>query len=293
MEKDIGMVGMKAKAKKAMLIGELVIIVVVVLTFILVIFVGELRAGFEGTDRDICKSSVSAQATVMNAPYGEGLLQTKCKTYNVVFSDDRVEINGKRQSVYDANQNAVVTKFDSLTNDIVNQVVAEELRWCWYQYLEGKKFILDRHDWVAILSTSQKRLCVLCDEISFDSDIAQPQFTGFYDYTKTHEMSSSSMTYYSYYAEGSTICTDYSPTPINCWESYFADQITKKYPSMTPQNTPSFNKDEKYVVVFIMRGLKSAKVDVLSESDVDFFSYVLPSKELPNQCDSLRRGSPS
>jgi len=287
---------MKARLKKAMLIGELTIIIVVVLAVILVIFVADLKAGVEGMDRDICKKSVSIQAAVMNAPYGTGIVQTKCKTYNVNFYDDRVEINGKRQSVVDTRlgqSGQVVKKFNGLTNDIVNEVAAEELRFCWYQYLEGKKFIFDRHDWVAILSTSQKRLCILCDEISFDPNVAQSEFTGFYDYTKTHEMNDRSYTYYSYYAEGSTICTDYSPTPINCWESYFADQITKNYPSMTPQNTPTFEKGKKYAVVFIMRGLKSAKIDILSESDVDFFSYILPTDELKNQCDSLRRGSAS
>jgi hypothetical protein len=103
----------------------------------------------------------------------------------------------------------------------------------------------------------------------------------------------SSKTYYSYYAEGEPICTDYPNPPINCWESYFADQITSKNPSLTPQNTPTFNRDEKYAVVFIMRGKKDAKADILSESDADFFSYVLPFSELSNQCDSLRRGSVS
>lgn len=287
---------MKAAVKKAM-VGELTIVIGVVLLVVLIIFVGKLNAGFkgQGTDRDICKSSVSTQASVMEVPFGKGLIPTNCKTYNVVFYDNHVEINGKVQSVYDSRENQVVTRFDSLTNDIVNHVVAEELRGCWYQYLEGKKFILDRKSLLAIFETGQPRLCVLCDEISFDSSVPDSTFTGFYSYTKTHEVKDRSYTYYSYYAEGPTICTDYSSKPdfVNCWESYFADQVKSENPSFTPENTPTFRVGEKYAVVFIMRGVKPGKKELFSESDVDFFSYVLPADKLSGQCDTMQRGSVS
>ncbi|MGF7473507.1 hypothetical protein WFJ45_22140, partial [Salmonella enterica subsp. enterica serovar Minnesota] len=63
----------------------------------------------------------------------------ECKTFGVVFYDDHVEINGKTVKVYDTRKKASVRKFDGLTDDIVNRVVAEELRGCWYEFLEGKQ----------------------------------------------------------------------------------------------------------------------------------------------------------
>lgn len=277
---------MKLGTKKAMSqVTALTAIIVVLFAVVLFGIVLKAEASTKNKDRQICQASVSAQAVAMSV--SKNIIQPSCKTYNVVFYDDRVEINGERQSVYDLRTHLVSTKFEGLTNDIVNQVLAEELRWCWYQYLEGKKYVINRRNLVSFW-LDKPTLCVLCDEVSFDNNVIQSEFTGFYEYTKTHKMSSSSQTYYSYYAEGNPICSEYTDAPINCWESYFENRITSKTPSLTPQNTV-FNKKEKYALVFIMDGLKKGAFKI--EGDVNFFSYVLPFNQLATQCDSLQRGS--
>jgi len=265
------------------------ILLVVIVFVIIIMFL--IRSGVlikSKSDRSACMNSVLAQSVLMELPFGQNLIPPQCKTYNVKFSEDHVDINDKAVSVYDLRSKDFVTKFNGLTNDIVNGVLAEELRGCWQQYLEGRKYIIDRKSWISILQTGQPRFCVLCDEVSFASNVKTEKFTGFYDFTNEKTMRNANMTYYAYYAKGQTICTDYSPAPVNCWESYFADQITKKNPNLTPENI-LFYKNTTYAVVFIMRGLKT-KIDILSESDVDFFSYVLPTSELSNQCDSIQRG---
>jgi hypothetical protein len=185
----------------------------------------------------------------------------------------------------------MVKSFSGLTDEIVNSVIAEELRWCWYQFLEGKRAILDRRNWISLNMYSPK-LCFLCTEVTFDSSVSQNLFTGFFQYTQDETMLDSEMTYYDYYAAAPRLCDFYTRTApeTNCWEAFFADKITKNNPAWTPEAT-SFQKNTKYNVLFIMQGLpRPPHLSIVIEGEVDNFAYVLPESELQNQCDSLIRG---
>ncbi len=278
------------------LISEMKIVLVIVVIVILFLFSGKLYAGIKkSNDRDTCKTSVLAQSVIMNAPGGENLVQPDCKTFNVNFYDNRVEINDERVSVYDSRQKSVVKSFDGITDEIVNQVVAEELRWCWYEFLEGKRRSLTIAPLLSVQFSSPK-YCFLCAEITFDDSVNQAEFRGFYEYTKRELMLNSQMTYYQYYAEEPRICEEgflgsfantYEPRE-NCWEDYFADQITNKDPAITPENTV-FRKGVKYVVLFMKHG-RHWQGNVASPPET-YFSYIFPYEILSEQCNSLGRGS--
>jgi predicted negative regulator of RcsB-dependent stress response len=80
--------------KKAQIKSELgKIIIAVIILILILMFAWKLYEYFSKNDRQICRTSVLAEAVVMQTPGGKNLIQPDCKTYNVVFFDNHVEIN--------------------------------------------------------------------------------------------------------------------------------------------------------------------------------------------------------
>lgn len=294
------------------------IIVVLLIFVVLLLFAKSLNELITAkTDREVCRASVLAQSTVLILPEGENIVSPDCKTFHVKFFDNHVEINGKTIKVYDSRKKDVIKKFNGLTDEIVNQVIAEELRWCWYQFLEGKRILFGV---AALFPLSSERACFLCSEITFDNSVKADSFTGFYDYTKEKTIPDSDMTYYEYYAEGFRRYSQYYDQNYykNAWEEY-ADGMqeiiklvdTRKckddlFYLVLFENRDPINREivfdttlgKKYVV-FLVREGKSTKprevqkiVNQVKEgcAPETYFAYVLPFKDLSEQCSSLRRG---
>ena len=298
------------------LISEMKIVLVIVVIVILFLFSGKLYAGIKkSNDRDTCKTSVLAQSVIMSVPGGENVVQPDCKTFNVDFYDNRVEINDERASVYDSRQESTVKSFDGLTDEIVNQVVAEELRWCWYQFLEGQRSLFS----LGLVFSGGGHSCFLCSEINFDSSVTNNQFTGFYEFIKKESMLSSGTTYYDYIAEQSRLSSLWynQDENNNPWEEYAAGfsgwlgsgiqlrlgecgnlidfAVGAKREPITTDIV--FDKTQKYVVFFVREG-ESSKVRKLAGegkgqdcNDETYFAYVIPSQELKEQCSGIQRGS--
>ncbi|HJX06297.1 MAG TPA: hypothetical protein VJ461_06320 [Candidatus Nanoarchaeia archaeon] len=269
----------------------LIAIIVVLLVFIVLAgFYLKIHGSIlKNSDREVCKTSVLAQSVTINVPSGEKLVTPDCKTYNVVFFEDHVEINGKTAEVYDPQKGDYVSKFNSLTSGIVNSVVAEELRWCWYQFLEGQKKIFSRGGVVGQVQLSVPDLCFLCDEISFDSTVKVSEFTGFYDYLQSATMRNANMTYYDYLAEEPRICESYEDKP--CWEEFFKDKIADETGWSSPDQTV-MKSDSKYVVTFIKHGEEGRLIGTVGVGwRENYFAYIMPADSLSKRCDSLMRGS--
>jgi hypothetical protein len=273
-------------------IGTLTSIIVVLLIFVaLVIVYLKVNASLsQKADREVCRASVLAQVAGMSVLTSVGeSIDLSCKTYNVVFFNDRVEINGKKINVYDSRTKSSVKKFSGLTDEIVNEVTAEELRWCWYQFLEGNKRKMFTAKNLISANLDRPELCFLCDEVSFDQpSVKKESFSGFYQYTKDTKMPLSNMTYYEYYAEQPRVCDFAKYTDVPCWEAYFKDHITGEDSNMVPEKT-IFNKNSTYAVVFVKSG-KAGRILQLIKSGEAYFSYVVPANFLNTQCDSMLRG---
>jgi hypothetical protein len=245
-------------------------------------------------DREVCKASVLGQAMAINAPGGEKLITPDCKTYNVVFFNDRVEINGKPAKVYDERKADFTKKFNGLTDQIVNRVLAEEMRGCWYQFLEGNRKIFSSGGLIGG-GTQVPYRCFLCDEIRFDKvTVAQEEFTGLYDYMQLKEMPSTTMTYYDYLVDSPRICESYEGKI--CWEEYFKDEIATKSGWETPDQI-SFRKDTDYSLLFIKRGQEAWGIGIdVTHFDKkvikeNYVAYVVPRMQMWNFCTSMMRGS--
>lgn len=185
----------KESGKKASMAGLAGIILVLAVFIILIIYFIKASGTMSGNaDRDTCRMSVLANAIGKEVFVSGSVFQPECKTYNIRFYNDHVEKNGKTIEVYDSRKKENVKKFSSLTEDIIYRVVAEEYRWCWYQFLEGQKSIYKWSFWGSTSST-----CFICAEISFADDIDRPPHTThFVGFLLKNNMPKTNMTYLDY-----------------------------------------------------------------------------------------------
>lgn len=202
----------------------------------------------KGSDVEICKLSVLAHA--QSKFLGETPVQLKCPRREVKLFNNKVEINRKKDSKYEFNQ---------LNEEVVNKVIAEELRLCWYKMGEGYLNVF-RQDAVdsAVIYTSGENICLICSEISFDKKITNKKFSGLVNFLKSNKPQGEDYYYFDYLIRsqrnlyllwGNIPWTQYTP-----WGWGTTDKITnslqenmKKY-----QDADSdFRADQSYVIYFL------------------------------------------
>ena len=129
------------------------IILVLVVAFILLNWAGTFASILKkGSDIEVCRLSVLAQA--QTKLLGQTPVSLKCSRRQVKLFNDKIEINGKKESKYE---------FKEVDDNIVNKLIAEELRLCWYMMGEGEINVFRQN---IIVNTDT--VCVVCAEISFD-----------------------------------------------------------------------------------------------------------------------------
>ncbi|MFH1174709.1 MAG: hypothetical protein V1725_06240 [archaeon] len=120
-------------------------------------------------DRDKCRLTSWAQANSQYQPGIAGIipgpkfdlgLRQDCPTYYVTFTKDKVTERKSNSddtevlSVYDSTRGKLVQKYKQLTPDMVNSVVAEQMRYCYYQFWEGKVPVFyNKYTDINVLST--------------------------------------------------------------------------------------------------------------------------------------------
>ncbi|MBN2458804.1 hypothetical protein JXB28_00835 [Candidatus Woesearchaeota archaeon] len=271
----------KAIVTKSLLQVILILMVFIVLAGVVVYFSKYFTAK---SDREACRTGTLAQSIAMTVPEGQKLIDPKCKTYSITFFDDHVEINGKIAEVYDASKHGTIKKFNGLTDQIVNSVLAEEMRWCWYQFLEGQKKVFTR---TTLPQLYVPDLAFICAEARFDPSVQGTEFTGLYDYLQNTYVPKTHMTYYNYLAEEPRICETWDDTL--CWEAFFEYMFAETTGWETIGQTV-LKKEEAYYVVFAKHGRDSSTVGIIGHRE-NYATYVLNWNALSKSLDSIMRGS--
>lgn len=269
-------------------------------------------------NREACRTSVFTQAVTkfkLGPVKVDSPFTVECNTMDVKFYNKKVEVNGGKVSFY--YRGAQKDSYSSLTDEHVNAFLAEELKRCWYQFHEGKLEILN--DQYYDFGKNEK-LCFICDQFSFDSDVSQSSFSGFYNYLKENKMANSDITYYQYITNKypnseDTLCFFYSKDP-SCFENYMdsnAINILAGDPiavglfasgrigvpggmEMATFWTMLVNSRAKHPSLAQYRDIKFDKMQTYviyfvregAEKDLSsYFAYVIPTSELSNQCSIL------
>jgi hypothetical protein len=188
---------------------------------------------------NVCRLSVLTQANTKGIPGASGMkspLDLDCDKRYVDLYNDRVEIGLAPEStspqsiIYNGKK---IKKFTQLNDYIVNQVVAEEMRTCYFEFGEGKMHVFDNSLDPSIKNTFDKEdVCFVCSEINF-KDVKQQSYSGYLDYIKKTYIKNEEMTYYQYFNQ---------PALGNIsWSVFFSTIVDDNF---------KFQKDTKYLVVF-------------------------------------------
>lgn len=178
--------------KKAIAITTVVALVILILgAWVMFAFAGKLGTLFkEDSDIETCRLSVLAQAQTRNIPVVNvdtpgTIVPLDCPRRNLKIYDNKVEINGKESAKYD---------FKKLTQDEINNIIAEEMRLCWYKMGEGGKNVFEHSILLGVDKT-----CLICAEIEFDRKL-NSEYGGLVDYLKSRKISKGEISYYEYIA---------------------------------------------------------------------------------------------
>jgi len=198
---------------------------------------------------EICKLSVLAQAQTKLA--GSSLAKLDCERRKVVFFEDKIEINNKKEPKYE---------FKKIDQNMVNKVVAEELRLCWYMMGEGQMNVFEQEPVDIAIQPIAEKVCAICSEVSFDKSVKQKEFSGFIDYLKSTKIPKGEIHYFEYlirsqrdkyFLWGWVPWTQYSP-----WGWGTTDRISdnmegasKEYDET--QTDSDFSSYKRYVVYFL------------------------------------------
>ncbi len=144
-----------------------------VVTLVVIVILTKFIWGVNDTfsDRETCRLSVLGhQATtyqVAGKTVTPEIISIDCKRRELTVFKDHVELYGQKIAFYDGKEGKLVKKYDEVTPDVLNALVADEMAGCWYQFLEGKNDFIDK---VTIDWGNNNKRCFICSEISFDKE---------------------------------------------------------------------------------------------------------------------------
>lgn len=146
----------------------------------------------DDSEIEACRLSVQAYAIAwVDTPLTDiHFWDIDCKRRAVVFTEEHVEVNGRKQKHWDPLREESRATYKKVTVDhalsgegqiglsqeVVHSVVASEMSRCWYQFLEGKAFWSDIE-----LALKKKTACFLCSEIRFAPDFVRQALEARYD----------------------------------------------------------------------------------------------------------------
>lgn len=152
---------------------------------------------------DICRFSVMGQVATELKPGISGMkspFDISCEKRYVHFYNTKVELglNPSNMQLLTIDVGGKkITKFKSLTDSVVDQVIAEEMRTCKYEFADGKAEIFTNDEKLV----NSQRVCFVCSEITFDKTVDKKTFNTLVQYTNKTTFSDEGMTYYQYLTE--------------------------------------------------------------------------------------------
>ncbi|MGV8086311.1 MAG: hypothetical protein ACP5N1_01645 [Candidatus Woesearchaeota archaeon] len=190
----------KLNNKKGMTaqLGLLIIILISAIVIFMFITKFTSKSSFEQAITT-CRMSVIAQYATEIAPSISGKkspFDINCERRYIQFYNNRVELGLSLENMKQLPirlEGKKVTRFNSLNEFVVNQVIAEELRICKFQFADGKIEVFGNND-----AWSGQDICYVCSEINFDPKIGKKNFDTLIEYTKKTKYGSENITYYEY-----------------------------------------------------------------------------------------------
>ncbi|MAE42764.1 hypothetical protein CMO93_03260 [Candidatus Woesearchaeota archaeon] len=235
------------------LILLLVFLVVAVTLFFF--FEGGFSALANTADDEACRLSVFAQAKLRSSITGDSPIREKCPPHDIEFFQKKVEKDDKKILIKIQDETPGYN-FDALNDDIVNDVVAEEMRNCWGKMGKGDLYVFDRS------FSGSKKVCLRCAEIEFNADIKYQTFSGLPEYLDNempNQGNNEKLTYKQYLIKEYTGIS-WTIWPPNVWFEQESLQLNEK---------ATFDTSKEYIIF-----LRAFKEPLGSNIDDRYFIFV-------------------
>ncbi|MGV8172151.1 MAG: hypothetical protein ACP5OA_05675 [Candidatus Woesearchaeota archaeon] len=288
------------KCYKGQLSQTAALILILVGAIVMFLFISKVTSKSTFDDAiNTCRFSVMTQVASEVSPGITGKkspFDINCEKRYVKFYNTKVELGLNPENMkplaIDFNGQKI-KKFKTLTDQAVDQVIAEELRICKFQFAEGKVEVFANDD-----AFFGKNVCFICSEISFESSsIKQNSFNTLFEYTSKTAFDDTGTSYYEYLNEESYtlnkmwVQPNYDPSKESRYmiNSFFRTrnqaqnygnlniEISKKYyvffEKYEPGRTITLNEDANNVV--------TGEIDEVEQ----YWVAIVPSDEIENYCD--------
>ncbi len=247
--------------------GQEALLIVILAVVVLLVFwpISKSFASLLKKDAEIeeCRLSVLSHSSSI----GKKAVPLKCPRREVILSEKKIKINNEVETKY---------SFKKLDDETVNKLVAEELRKCWYKMGEGKINVFNNN-----LLAGNKRVCILCASIKFDSSVTQSRFTGIEEYLN-NKIPKSDITYSDY------LIREQSKFFLGGVALPFAKYYTKTGTQSTSRVDPEtvLDKDKEYFIYFL--GIQPSELAEETQAiDPLYFIGLGSATEIYEQCEVL------
>ncbi|MGV8172328.1 MAG: hypothetical protein ACP5OA_06575 [Candidatus Woesearchaeota archaeon] len=199
---------MKTHNKKIGTKGQMGQLVVLILIIAGAIVIYAFIAKFVGKSTyeeaiNTCRFSVIAQSATELGPSGSGWkspLDINCEKRYISFYNTKVMmgLSPTNMKLLPISMNGQrMTKFRSLTEYAVYQVIAEEMRICKFEFADGKVEIFTNDE----KTFDTQNVCFVCSEINFEDTVNQRVLEDFREFTEKTRISNDDKTYFEYLTE--------------------------------------------------------------------------------------------
>lgn len=267
---------------KAVVTMSLVIIVALV-----ILIVGQkifVSYGASGA-LEVCRASVLSQAKISAG--GVSPLSLDCQRRYIDISEDHVEFGNEPDNTktIPVLVNGVKKKnFAKLDSDILNYVLAEEMKTCWYQFGEGQVNVFPNN-----MPTSGFQpdpddvVCFICSQINFDKSVANKKFPGLMNYLNDNYIPEKKYTYREYF-NGPSL------------SKFTWDQLTGEgifdYFEKSPSGDITIDTSKDLSVIFYkefdtsrLNELGKKLVDLGSKKTDIYYVFVIPTDRVEDVCE--------
>jgi len=286
------------------IIGLVIVIVVGLLLIFLAMKFG-MKLSIEGSI-DACHLSVIAQANtkLIKNPVGDkSPFNINCDKRYITFYNDHATVslnNAKAEPLSILINGKQATSYGALDDYVVNQVMAEEMRICYYEFGEGKQDVFDTSMTNGLKGIFYGNdVCFVCSEATFDKSVQPNTYTGFNDYIKrtyiNADQYTAKMTYYDYFNQPSLSqlsWKDFTNIYYNTGQISFEDMhVPTNYAVV-------FTKQDKRLQELSKQGVFSLLVPPLAvvtiirsvftdanKANNNYYVQVMPTSRLNEMCD--------
>lgn len=230
------------------------------------------------TPDQVCTLSVIKHATSKEASVtGVQGSVIKCPRKQIIFYNDKVEIDGDKVRVRENQDDGKSSNFDALNSYIVNQVMADELVSCFSKMGKGdlnvfnqEFFFMDTENTLNV----DRVPCMICSEVNFHGFDILFTSSGLEDYLISTDYKEN-LKYYDFLAQ----------------KTYLLDRLhpftkTKTYKSFGQETVFDLRTDKSYAVVFL--GGKTTKVREKIFGESNFYSVnIMESEKIAERCSFI------